>query len=458
MADISIFLENVSKKYRIYSYPQDRLREIIGLRVSAGRVKEVQALAPISVEIRKGEFCGVIGRNGAGKSTLLKLIAGQSTPSGGTLKVVGTKSLLRLGVGFNPEITGRDNVYNSLRYSRLDPNISEDLVQQVIEFSELGDFINFPIKTYSSGMYSRLAFATAVVGDPDILIADEVLAVGDINFSQKCLAKMREFKQLGKTIIFVTHDLNSVRVFCDRAILLEHGRLLRDGDPQSVCEEYRNLMLYQAPADSAPSHEPTSVGYAASGGQLELASGGTQPESPDVHDAKHVWRSPSQEKKLSIVPGAAIQAVRLYSPAGDPGVIVGGSPTRFECLFSLRPGLQFHSSGITLHDDRGLIILHLNSALAGFTADLKSEGETVGIGMEFQMPYLKTGQYSASYSINTIANDEEGKLAIKYDFDLAIEIRAPDREGFSRQGGIVMVDNVAIKQLSLSRGLVGSDA
>jgi ABC-type polysaccharide/polyol phosphate transport system ATPase subunit len=443
-ANEAIILNNVSKRYRVYSSPQDRLREILGLNVDPNHVMQVNALDSVSFKINWGEFCGIIGRNGAGKSTLLKIIAGQSYPTDGTLKAFGRISLLQLGVGFDGELTGRENICNSIRYTLMTTSVPDELINQIIEFSELGEFINFPIKTYSSGMYSRLGFATAVSVDPDILIADEVLAVGDINFSQKCLVKMREFKERGKTVILVTHDLNAVRVFCDRAILLDHGRLIRDGDPQEVCEEYRNLMLYGVPLD-----RPTE-NIAANRPIDSSADNG--PDSPQDASLEG-WQTPRKETFVLVANVGSFKAIRFRTGVSmaHSGVVTAGMPVGFDLLFHLNEGAIPHSVGFTMHDDRGQTILHLNSAFAGF--EFEKRGGLHAISFNFNMPHLKAGQYSFCYSAN-IHQGSDHILAFKHDFDFSIEVIHAKNRITDQQAGLVLVDNISVDEIKTDLAII----
>lgn len=474
---VGVVLENVSKRYRIYSSPHDRLREVIGLRVAADRVMEVSALNGVSLRINKGEFCGVIGRNGAGKSTFLKVIAGQIAPTEGSVRVVGRRSLLQLGVGFDGELTGRENIHNSLRYTQMGAAISDQLVDEIVKFAEIGDFINFPIKTYSSGMYSRLAFATAVAVDPDILIADEVLAVGDINFLQKCLAKMRSFKESGKTVILVTHDLSTVRVFCDRALLFENGKIIRDGDPTEVCETYRNLMLYgvtAAPIAAVALHEPSDgeeSQCAPEPAHAQSESAGADSARPDGADptneaqppsvkrldadgasdsetAVAEWLYPRKETLVSMIDAGKVLAVRMRYPheRRRRSAFEGGQRVCFDCVFQLREEFQFHSLGFTMHDSRGQIVLHLNSEFDEFKLRQLQSQQLFGVSFEFYLPLLTTGQYSLVYGVS-IFRDKEGVIAFKHDFDFSIEIGYPRNRRLENQGGLVLVDKFSVSEL-----------
>lgn len=242
-SEIVIKAQNISKKYRLYGSHIHRLKEIFH-PLKKKYHKEFWALQDISFEIRKGETIGFIGRNGSGKSTILQILAGILTPTDGNIEINGKISaLLELGTGFNPELTGRENVYVNgkiMGYSK--KNIDQRL-PLIEEFADIGDFIDQPVRVYSSGMFVRLAFATAINVDPDILIIDEALAVGDAKFQQKCFGKFQQFKKEGKTIIFVTHSTEMVIRHCDRAILLDNGHTIEIGNAQNVTDAYLSLLF-----------------------------------------------------------------------------------------------------------------------------------------------------------------------------------------------------------------------
>jgi ABC-type polysaccharide/polyol phosphate transport system ATPase subunit len=203
------------------------------------------ALQDVSFRVDRGETLGIIGRNGSGKSTILKLIAGVSAPSQGEIMVCGRISpLIELGAGFHPDLTGRENVF--LNASILGMSRKEALARfdEIISFAELWDFVDTPVKRYSSGMYIRLGFSVAVHSDPEILLVDEVLAVGDVAFQEKCLSKMQEFRSRGVTIVLVSHSMGVVQEFCERALLLNGGHLLADGAPTEVVQHYTDLVSH----------------------------------------------------------------------------------------------------------------------------------------------------------------------------------------------------------------------
>ena len=247
-SDPVIRIQQLSKVYRVYNRPIDRVLESVlhrtGIRKSGTRFREIPALKPMDFEINPGETVGIIGQNGSGKSTLLQIISGTLYPSSGSVEVNGRLSaLLELGAGFNPNFSGRENAYlngSIMGFSRAEMASKFD---DILDFSGIGDFIDQPVKTYSSGMFVRLAFAVAIHMDPDILVVDEALSVGDVRFQNKCFRKLRELKGRGTTTLFVTHSSDLIVRHCDRAILLEKGEVHSTGDPADVVNEYLNLLF-----------------------------------------------------------------------------------------------------------------------------------------------------------------------------------------------------------------------
>ena len=241
-------IEQLSKTYRVYNRPIDRVLESIlhrtGIREAGSSYRKIEALKPIDLDIFRGETVGIIGQNGSGKSTLLQIISGTLYPSGGSIEVNGKLSaLLELGAGFNPNFTGRENAYLNGAIMGFSGNEMAAKFDDILAFSGIGDFIDQPVKTYSSGMYVRLAFAVAIHMDPDILVVDEALSVGDVRFQNKCFRKLRELKARGTTTLFVTHSSDLIVRHCDRAVLLEKGAVHAIGDPADVVNEYLNLLF-----------------------------------------------------------------------------------------------------------------------------------------------------------------------------------------------------------------------
>ena len=248
MAETVIKVEHLSKAYKLFDKPSDRLKETLhpfGKRYS----RDFYALNDVSFEVKKGECIGLLGKNGAGKSTLLKVLTGVLTPSAGSVSVKGKISaLLELGGSFNPEMTGMQNIYLNGTLMGFTKEEMDSKVDDILAFADIGDFIHQPVKMYSSGMFARLAFAVSVNVDPDVLIIDEVLAVGDLRFQIKCMDKMKRLMSGGTTVLFVSHDINAVRRLCSRAIWFDHGSLMLDGDVDTVGDRY--LEFIQAKENS----------------------------------------------------------------------------------------------------------------------------------------------------------------------------------------------------------------
>jgi teichoic acid transport system ATP-binding protein len=239
--NLAVRVKGLYKAYKLYASPRDRLKEAFhpfGKKLH----RTFNALENVYLDIPKGSTTGIIGRNGSGKSTLLQSICGIVTPTSGQVDVDGKiAALLELGAGFNPEFTGRDNLYINGAILGLDTSDIDDRYQDILDFADIGEYIDQPVRSYSSGMYVRLAFAIAIHVDPEILIVDEALAVGDIHFQAKCFDRFHQFREQGVTVIFVTHDLNMVTRYCDHAYLLDKARVVAKGNPREVVAAYRKL-------------------------------------------------------------------------------------------------------------------------------------------------------------------------------------------------------------------------
>jgi lipopolysaccharide transport system ATP-binding protein len=284
-SDPAIRVRDLSKCYEIYTQPQDRLKQSIHPRLQrlVGRppktyYREFWALRNVSFEVNKGEAVGIIGRNGAGKSTLLQMVCGTLTPTSGSVEVRGTvAALLELGSGFNPEFTGRENVYLNTSMLGLVPKEIEEKFDQIADFADIGDFLEQPTKTYSSGMLMRLAFAVNTCVDPEILIVDEALSVGDAPFQSKCFKRLRQLINDGTSILFVSHDISTIRSICSRALWLKNGQSEMWGDAKDVAKEYerfcwqeQGVVIQTSEASDAKLSKGSSFDGSSSGG-LTLA-------------------------------------------------------------------------------------------------------------------------------------------------------------------------------------------
>lgn len=263
--EIAISVRNLGKTYRLFGHPGDRIKQFLSLGMKKYH-NEFTALHDVSFDIKKGEAVGIIGRNGSGKSTLLQLVCGVLKPTSGTVKVNGRISaLLELGAGFNPEFTGRENVYFQGAVMGFSKDDMDARFDEIASFADIGEFVDQPVRTYSSGMFVRLAFAAAINVDPDILVVDEALSVGDVQFQIKCFVKFQELRAKGVTVLFVTHSLDLVAAYCERALLLSQGKLIVFGRSKDAIDSYRELLTTRR--DSV---KPTLI----EGGGIPLIWGG----------------------------------------------------------------------------------------------------------------------------------------------------------------------------------------
>ena len=277
-SDMSIQVEGLSKCYHIYDRPRDRLLQMLQ-RGKKKYFREFWALHDVSFSVKRGETVGIIGRNGSGKSTLLQMICGTVAPTTGNVRTHGrVAALLELGAGFNVEFTGRENVMLNAAILGFSAQEMHERMADVLAFSELGDFLDQPVKTYSSGMYARLAFSIAIHVDPDILIVDEALSVGDARFVAKCMRRIKEIKEQGTTILFVSHDVGSIRTLCERVVWLDKGHLVEQGDVFPVTGRYMEFMFQDEKTEEEILHAeiasqqvpdaPQSVGMSAAASDI----------------------------------------------------------------------------------------------------------------------------------------------------------------------------------------------
>lgn len=295
---------SLTKRYRLYDKPVHRLKEIFLRRPFH---KEHLALDSVTFSVKKGETLGIIGENGAGKSTLLKILSGILSPTNGRFEVNGqVSSLLELGSGFHPEFTGIDNIYFYGSLRGLDRTFMDEKLAEIIAFSELGDFIYYPVKTYSSGMFVRLAFSVATSIDPDILIVDEVLSVGDLHFQKKSADRILFFKESGKTILFCSHELYHIARLCDRVLWMKEGRIRMQGDPFEVIQEYETYQMDKgAPAN------------------IERTETGSPKGMGDNSEMQDKVRLPSSaDKPLAYVKNIHVSPQRDLDPGDDLAVKV----------------------------------------------------------------------------------------------------------------------------------------
>lgn len=324
-SEIAISARELSKSFPVFVKPHHRLLQMLMPRRSSRFYREFHALRDVNFEIGKGETVGIVGRNGSGKSTLLQLICGTLSPTRGEILVNGRiAALLELGAGFNPEFTGRENVNLNATVLGLSRQEIDDRFDEIAEFADIGEFMEQPVKSYSSGMYVRLAFAVAIHVDPDILVVDEALSVGDEAFQRKCFARIEAIRNRGATILFVSHSAAIVVDLCDRAILIDQGELLATGKPKSIVSSYQRML--HAPADAVPAIRE-EIRAASSAGPAEA----TSPLSEAVPGSARV-SDPYWDEGLTVVStiayenrGATISDARIETRDGRRvNVLVAG--------------------------------------------------------------------------------------------------------------------------------------
>ncbi|MDO1527634.1 ABC transporter ATP-binding protein [Fulvimonas sp. R45] len=430
---LTISVESLGKRYDIYASPADRLKQMLLPRLArlAGRTggmyyEEFWALRDVSFSVRRGETVGIVGRNGSGKSTLLQMICGTLHPTEGAVSTHGrVAALLELGAGFNPEFTGEENVYLSgLLYGIPEKELRKRF-DSIVAFAEIGEFIHQPVKTYSSGMYVRLAFAVAAHVDADVLIIDEALSVGDVRFTQKCMRFLRDFQQRG-TLLFVSHDTSAVTNLCSRAVWLDAGRLVMDGAAGQVVEEY---LAAQHAADRALAGDVVRLrrSGATDGASAQAASRPPSSATPpvaleDVRDSRQDLLNGTGSRNLVAIfefdasrvdrefgAGAArIVDVRLSSlDRGDIAMVQGGEIVELVIKAVAEQAIASPIFGFHVKDRLGQQLFGDNTYLSYHDNVLKfAAGQTMRARFRFRMPVLPNGDYSVDVALATGSQEE----------------------------------------------------
>lgn len=389
-AQTVIEVTDLCKVYKLYNKPTDRLKESLGLSRKK-QFKEHYALKHVDLTIKKGESVGIIGTNGSGKSTILKIITGVLSKTSGDVKVNGRISaLLELGAGFNMEYTGIENIYlNGTMIGFTEAEIDARL-QDILDFADIGDFVYQPVKTYSSGMFVRLAFAVAINIDPEILIVDEALSVGDVFFQMKCFHKFEEFQQMGKTILFVSHDLSSIAKYCDRVILLNQGVKLAEGNPKDMINMYKKLLVNQLDVDTLEDISGKS--------KLTLETG-------DADAWKHHFEINDNvidygERQAEIVDFAIIDQYGSFS-----NIIQKGSKFRVKAKLYFNDTVKNPIFTFTIKNPQGTDITGTNTMFERVETGVVEKGETRIVTYSQQMD-LQGGDYLISLGCTGYVGDE----------------------------------------------------
>lgn len=407
-SEIAIKVENLSKCYEIYDQPRDRLKQFV---LPRGRsllglppkryYREFWALKDVSFEVRKGETVGVVGRNGSGKSTLLQTICGTLNPTAGTIRTVGrVAALLELGSGFNPEFTGRENVYMNAAVLGLTKDQIDSRFTDISAFADIGEFIEHPVKTYSSGMLMRLAFAVIAHVDAEILIVDEALSVGDAFFTQKCMRFLREFMNRG-TVLFVSHDSGAVVNLCNRAIIIEDGSLVDVGAPKEITKRY----LASQHGIYRKSNETVVSEVGADDAAVRFETEHRDMREDLIRNTKYrndieLFDFPADFTGYG-VGGAEIISVTLSDDDGVPfSWIIGGEEVTLRIGCRAMSSLHMPIIGFQVRDRLGQVLFGDNTYLAYRESPFGvSAGEELRARFTFRLPLLPTGDYSISVAI-----------------------------------------------------------
>lgn len=407
--EVAIRVQGLDKCYQVYDKSSDRLKQFVLPRVqkwmgrkSSAYFREFWSLQNVNFEIRRGETVGIIGRNGSGKSTLLQIICGTLHPTGGHVEVRGrVAALLELGSGFNPEFTGRENVFLNAAVLGLSSAETADRFNDIEAFADIGDFIDQPVKTYSSGMLVRLAFAVIAHVDADILVIDEALAVGDAFFTQKCMRFLRTFMQTG-TVLFVSHDTAAVQSLCTRAIWLERGEIVQEGSPKDVSEHYLEAFYEEQQGKSTttklklkPMVDTIALDDVPLKDQrLEFLN------ASNLRNDLELFEFDAQASGFG-QGGASITAVQFLDMDGAPlSWVVGGEMVRLQISAECHVGLSSPIMGFTIKDKLGQALFGDNTSLTYLdNAQSTVDGQVLVASFTFEMPRLAPGDYSVLAAI-----------------------------------------------------------
>ena len=423
MSDTVIKISNLVKEYKMYSNKKDRLLEA----VLPGYKKHstFRAMDNLDLEIRKGEVLGILGKNGAGKSTLLKMITGVVSPTSGSLEVNGKiSSLLELGAAFNPELTGYENIYQHGQVMGLTDKEIKEKEAEIIAFADIGEHLSQPVKTYSSGMFARLAFACAINVDPDILIVDEVLSVGDMAFQLKCFKKFEQFKNKGKTIIFVTHNINDVLTNCNRAIILENGKKTFDGTVKDGVNRYKKIIVGIDPDEAEKKEKQRQE-------ERRKARENSNGNSEEIF-----WKDQMNQNPNMIEYGTEEAEVIDYGVFDSEGNLVttidNGDEVTFKSKVRFSAEVKDPIFTMTIKDFTGKDIAGTNSNIEKIITGTFQKGDVVVAEFKQKVP-VATGKYTLSFSCTRFnLNGELEALSRKYDALLIEIITTKDTVGIVR--------------------------
>lgn len=432
--DTAIRIKGLCKNYKMFARKKDRMLETIFPMVERHGI--FSAMNDFNLEVHKGEVLGVLGKNGAGKSTLLKMITGVVTQTAGTIELNGkVSSLLELGTAFNPELTGIDNIYQHGQVMGLTNEEIKAKEQEIIDFADIGDHLYQPVKTYSSGMFARLAFACAINVDPDILIVDEVLSVGDMAFQLKCFKKFEQFKKKGKTILFVTHSITDILRNCTRTIIIDSGRKIFDGDVKEGVERYKKMIVGLSPKESK---------------EGILTDKELLAKNPNYHpdDAKAgtTWKSHFNENPDLITYGNGDAEVVDYGMFDEKGnyisVLENDKEVILKSKIVFKKDVKDPIFTMTVKDFKGLEMGGTNTLIEKIATGNYQKGEVVEVSFK-QKINIAPGKYTLSFSCTHF--NHRGELEVlnrKYDALLIEVLSTKDTVGLMRLDSDITIKRI----------------
>jgi teichoic acid transport system ATP-binding protein len=432
--DIAISVEHVSKVYRLYDKPMDRLKEALKL-TREKKYHEAHALSDVNFNIKRGECVGIIGTNGSGKSTILKIITGVLNPTEGEVKVDGRISaLLELGAGFNMEYSGIENIYLNGTMNGFSKSEIDERMHDILDFADIGDYVHQPVKTYSSGMFVRLAFSVAINIDPEILIVDEALSVGDVFFQAKCYHKFEEFKKMGKTIIIVSHDLSSIAKYCDRVILLNQGIKLGEGQPKEMIDDFKRVLV----------------------GQYELPTGKSEQSLANDEDIKEAVqiKAAAQKQSHEVNPGdkpktleygtkdANIEEIYLTDDKGiRTNSILKGSEFSIHMLVRFNIDLPAPIFAFSIKNAKGTEITGTNTMFEKAFLEPVKAGEVKAVSFTQKMS-LQGGEYLVSFGVTGYEGDNFQVYHRLYDAIDVMVVSDKNTVGYYDMDSKILVESV----------------
>ncbi len=411
-----IAVENVTKVYPLYDKTIDRLKETLSLTKKSYH-RDFYALNDVSFKVKSGETIGIIGTNGSGKSTILKIITGVLTPTEGEVRVNGKISaLLELGAGFNMDYTGMENLYMNGTMMGYSKEEMEEKIPAILDFADIGDFVHQPVKTYSSGMFVRLAFALAINVEPEIMIVDEALAVGDAFFQAKCFSKLEEIRNSGTTILFVSHDIVSVKQLCNRAIWIEKGNLIMDGDSNEVCEKYLSMQIEE---NNRQKSELVKNLHLNNSKQTVIDNEKLVIKKIDYSSMKNVTTTNAAEMLSFYIRDEKGNDVNLLKPNCD---------YTFGIVAEFKEDINNALFGFEMENTKGVKLFSINNFLSNSVLETAKKGAIYEVKFDLKLPKICNGEYLIS---PCIAAGEQNNHVVHVRLHNAIMINVDNSEGYN---------------------------